>query len=304
MSLSTRIDQELSQFILFGGLMDEASRRLTAEQVFQFLYYAAHPALNHLASSPLPKQYPNWYHLLERLLQKSDLRSLTANNEDFAFSVAREMLNWCKNTYQKFQAEHDYYQEEAELRHLKTYLQSSPDSQWITTLDKLPIWYPDHHLSWSFYRVTLEKQEDRSPGSESEDLPQDAVILRQNILYDWEQFLAAKKHILEEAFLEQTFSSYYQELQEKVQQLTELGDLISPFYNFLGQAWNDSLGNWNKIEWKKLREFAHNLERDHTLRELAEMLGRWQHARRVQEEHMIAAIYSQRRLETQSLWKV
>lgn len=264
--------------------MDENLRRLTAEQIFMFLYDADYPALNQLTDSPLPTNYPNWYKLLKRLLQEKDLRLLTSNNEDFAFSVARETLNWCRTTYQTFQSEHDHFQEETELTHLKTHLQGSPVTQWKGTLSKLAQWYPSHEISWSFYQVTLDKQAKHPDG---DALPQDAVILRQNILRDWEGFLSGKKQSLEEAFLDKTFTGYYEELQVKVEKLTELGDLLSPFYNFLGQAWNDSIGNWNKIEWKKLEEFAKNLERDHSLRELAQMLGRWQQAKRVRKEQIM-----------------
>lgn len=286
MSLSSRIEEELSQFIVFGGLMEEADRRLTAEQVFLYLYDPGHPALNKLAESTLPKTYPNWFNLLQRLMQEEDLQKLTANHEDFAFSVAREALNWCRTTYQKFQAEHDYFQEETELNHLRTHMHASPSSQWISTLDKLSAWYPEYQQSWSFYQVAMKRQQTTTEGASSA-LPQDAVILRQNILNDWDRFLSGKKHSLEEAFLEQTFSGYYEELKGKVEQLTELGDLLNPFYNFLGEAWNDALGNWNKIDWMQFEEFAQNLQRDHRLRELAEMLGRWQHARKMRQETLM-----------------
>jgi uncharacterized protein with von Willebrand factor type A (vWA) domain len=284
MNLSSRIEQELSQFIFFGGLMDEPLRRLTAEQLFLYLHDPSSAALLRLQKSSLQKRFPNWYQLLMRLMQEEELRHLTVNNEDFAFSVTREALNWCRQTYLQFQTEHDHLQEETELKHLQKHLPVTSPEQWTGTLDRLAQRYPQHRQSWQFYHATLSSQ---GPIGRKEEMSPAAVVVRQNILQDWQGFLEQKKSSQEEVFLEHTFTNYFEDLREKVGQLSEMGDLLAPFYNFLGQVWNDTLGNWNRIDWQQLEVFAKQMERDLGLRELVDILGRFQHARHLRQERLM-----------------
>ncbi|MEM7656978.1 MAG: VWA domain-containing protein [Bacteroidota bacterium] len=284
MNLSSRIEQELSSFILFGGLMDERSRRFTAEQLFFHLHDPRHPIRLKLTQSDLPERYPNWYQMLVRLVEEEELKRLTINNEDFAFSVTREALEWCRKTYQQFQHEHNFQQEEGQLDHLKKHLSEAKTGQWSDALSSLQQWYPRHAQSWQFYADAIRKQEAQE---DSPRLKATTAVVKQQVLRDWGGFLGQKKQAEEGVFLEETFTSYFAELRQKVEQLSELGDLLAPFYNFLGQVWNDSLGNWDKIQWDKLEEFAQQMTQDRYLRELVDMLGRWQHARHLRQERLM-----------------
>ena len=285
----TRIEEELSQFIASGGLMEEDLRHFTAELLFFHLFDPGFDAMSKLKKSEIPASYPNWNRLLVRLLKEKALQELTFNNEDFAFSIARETLAWCKKSYQKFETTNDFIREEKDFQDFrKSYRQNGLD-EWQKLLNKLGEIYPDQMLNWTFYEKTL-RQDYESVEREAEDQPkqnrllQDLEVLKQNILDDWWNLLHRKKNSQEEAFLEKQFASYIKELQQKVGQLHELGDLLSPFYNFLGHIWNDSIGNWNRMNWEGLEEYAESLKRDPHLRELAELLGRWQRAEQVIEE--------------------
>lgn len=291
MSRLKRVDEVLSNFIIFGELMDEEDRRFTAELLFLFLYDPDYPALVQLEKSAIKKEHPNWYRLLKRLLEEEDLRKMTTNNEDFSFSVAKETLTWCRKTYQQFSASNSHVQEENQLAHLQTHGGSTTPEQWKDTLDQLVVRYPHHKKTWDFYKSTLQtainKGEQESGETEQKRMAQDIYIVRQNILEDWSNQLTTQKSLKEEEFLESTFDRYYHHLRQKVDQLQELGDLLAPFYNFLGHVWNDSIGNWTKIDWKQLESFAKQLTRDKHLRELAEMLGRWQMAQKSLKEEQL-----------------
>ncbi len=103
-------------------------------------------------------------------------------------------------------------------------------------------------------------------------------MLKQNILRDWEKLFREKKEVQEEAFLEEQYAAYHTQILHKAGRLQEMSNMLAPFYHFLGHAWNDDLGAWDKIDWDKLEEYAESLQRDRQLRELAELLGRWQEA--------------------------
>ncbi|MCB0853982.1 MAG: VWA domain-containing protein [Bacteroidetes bacterium] len=289
MNLLKRVDEELSGFIQFGGILNEDLREEIALIFFSHLYDPDYDARENLSKLDLAHKYPNWYGLMDRLLQHQDLRDLTRNNEDLAFSIAKEALNWCKRIARQFEASGEHFHEESDLKYLSSHIQKAPVEQWENMLIKLDEWYPSHQQSWEFYRKTLvdsssQAKESDASTQEKERLEKDLSILKQNIINEWSGFLHHKKHTLEEAFLDESFASYVEDLSSKVDQLSELGELLAPFYNFLGHVWNDALGAWDYVEWDKLEEYADSLQRDPHLRELADLLGRWNTAKKQVEE--------------------
>ncbi|GAB4404085.1 MAG: hypothetical protein OHK0039_04040 [Bacteroidia bacterium] len=258
------IEAELADFLQTEGLMTPALRLLTARELFFFLYDPAHPGAG--AIEALAQPYPNWYQLLARLMREEGLRRLTAHHEEFAFSVARETLVWCQRTYAQYQAQYIDQQETAQLAYLQAHGHELTIEQWRNQIDRLQDAYPEEALAWDFYRDSLTRDPD----------PQSLPILRQNILSDWARLLHAKQNSLEGSFLEESFTDYFAELQQKARQLEAWGDNLAPFYNFVGMLWSDALGNWTKIPWDKLEQYARRLQRDPHLRELADLLGRWQ----------------------------
>ena len=284
-----RVEQELSQFILMGTLMTEELRLFTAELLFFHLYDPGFNAEEKLKLSDIPEGYPNWHRLFRRLLKEKSLQKLTFNNEDFAFSIARETLDWCRRTYQDYETSRTFIREEKDLEELSKQRTKNESETWIQAISSLEELYPNHEKSWEFYRKRIGEETELLNEVSQEDgnrkrIEQGISVLKQNILQDWRKFLYQKQHSQEEEFLEEEFGQYLRELHQKVGQLQELGDLLAPFYNFLGHVWNDSIGNWNKIDWDKLEEVAKDMARDKHLRELAELLGRWQQAEQVIEE--------------------
>jgi uncharacterized protein with von Willebrand factor type A (vWA) domain len=285
MNPSQRIERELNNFILFGSMMTPELRRFVAELFFFFLYDPDYPALENLRASPIPDQYPNWYKVLRQLLSRSELREIGRHNEDLAFSLAQESLTWAKKTFLQFEASHPHLDEEAEWEAFKQGNEISGED-WRDLLQRLQQLYPAHRQNWDFYRKTLSEQAEalsEATDTRSTRLQRDLGVLRNNILRDWNQYIQSGKAREESQFLDQSFNRYFDSLGRKVEKLHDLGDLLSPFYNFLGLAWNDSLRNWDKLDWNKLTEFAESLRRDRSLRELAELLGKWRRAQEHQE---------------------
>ncbi|TAE46676.1 MAG: VWA domain-containing protein [Bacteroidetes bacterium] len=275
-----RVDQELGSFIQYGGLMDMESRRITAENLFRHLYDPEYEAMEALDESDIPEKYPNWYRILSILIDKEDLRNLTRHNEDFSFSVTRETLLWCKQVYLEFEHVHAWQEEQHTLEALQSAFDATDTDPWKSALQNLKSIYPDQEVEWDFY---LGKLEENLPEA---DFAAEFKILRHNILEQWSRHYFHKKHDSEERFLNESFDTYYSDLNSKVRKLQQLGDLLSPYYNFIGHVWNETMDNWNRVAWDKLEAYALTLQRDPHLKELAELLGRWNLARRSKEERI------------------
>ncbi|MEL6649982.1 MAG: hypothetical protein AAFQ87_04170, partial [Bacteroidota bacterium] len=291
MSRLKRVEEELSSFILFGGMMNREQRKKLAGFLYLYLLDPNYPILYQYEQSSIPDQYPNWDKLLRKLFTEDWLVHLTRNNDDFALSVTRETLNWCKTVALRFEHAHEYAEEEQRLQHLQQYIQKAPAAQWESVLAELPELQPEAHRNWAFYAMTLrEKQQQIAQSGQSSRfrLENDLLVLKQNILEDWERLLQQKKAVQEEAFLEEEFDLYQAEMIQKAGKIQAINDALAPFYNFLGHAWNDDFGAWDKINWDKLEYYAQELQRDRQLRELAELLGRWQSAQRTRQEQRLS----------------
>ncbi|MDX2249019.1 MAG: VWA domain-containing protein [Bacteroidia bacterium] len=291
MSLLTRIEEELSGFVHFGGMMTEKLRRETSEMVIMYLYDPDYDANKRLEESQIPFRYPNWYGLLQRLFGYKELRNITRNNEDLTFSIAKDTLAWARRVARQFEANPEHFEEEVELKYILENTRAVKKKRWQQILLNLKERYPAHGRSWDFYRESLSEIFSRMETETHEDIRQrinqDMDVLQKNILEDWNNYFYNKKHALEESFLDNSFSRYASELIRKVTQLNDLGDLLSPFYNFLGHVWSDSLGAWERVDWDKLEEYAKSLQRDPQLRELAELLGRWKNAEKQMENQKL-----------------
>ncbi|MEZ4828350.1 MAG: VWA domain-containing protein [Bacteroidia bacterium] len=291
MNLLTRIEEEFSGFIHFGGMMTEPLRREAIEMVVRFLYEPDFEAITPLNESPIKYHYPNWYGLLLRLFGYHELRNITRTNEDLTFSIAKDTFSWAKRVGQQFEANHEFFEEEIELKYIQENTRAVKPARWQQILTELNERYPEHNRNWDFYLRSLKdissRIENIGDTETNQRIRQDMVVLHANILEDWNAHFFRKKHALEETFLDGAFSRYARELTEKVAQLNDLGELLSPFYNFLGHIWNDSMGAWEKINWGQLEEYARSLKRDPQLRELAELLGRWKTAKKQLEEYKL-----------------
>lgn len=282
----------MSSFILFGGMMTRDDRLKISELLYLYLLDPKYPATFHYEQTTIPKRFPNWHKLLLKLFTEDRLIHLTRNNEDFSLSVTRETLNWCKTVALRFEHAHSYTAEEQRLQHLQQHTTQSPLNQWENILGELPELHPEAKRNWTFYTKTFQQLSQTisqsGEGANRFRLENDLIVLKQNILADWQKLLGKKIGIQEEAFLEEEFTLYHADMINKAGRLQQINEVLAPFYNFLGHAWNDDTGAWDKINWNKMEEYAEGLKRDRQLRELAELLGRWQSAERNHKEQKLS----------------
>lgn len=286
-----KIDQAFQHFIDLGGLMTPQARAYAAQLLFQHLVNPAFPSMEAFEEAEPIQAFPNWASLIRELLEEQELRKLTRHNEDFAMSVTREALSWLRNTYFSFQADLDFADEEKALEEARQQAHQAPPQFWQERLEFLKETYPREQAQWTFYERRLrewagQQEAPPTPGSYQQ---QQITALKQKIRESWEHLFGEKKRSAESTFLQGAFQRYYGELQSKIEQLSNMGDLIAPYYSFFGHAWNNSLGNWEDIKWDQLAEYGRKLQGDPQLRALAAQLGRWHLHRKEKEVEQMKA---------------
>jgi uncharacterized protein with von Willebrand factor type A (vWA) domain len=102
----------------------------------------------------------------------------------------------------------------------------------------------------------------------------------------WGGLLLQKQIKRELDFIEETRKKFCEELYKRIEELKKLQELLVPFTGELGRLWDMSKGQWQKVNFDILKKYAELLQRDTSLQELAEMLGRMYRAEKEFEEEL------------------
>ena len=136
-------------------------------------------------------------------------------------------------------------------------------------------------------REALEK-------SQNEKFP----AIKEHFIETWKNLLKEKQIKWELEIIEEKRKKFCEELYKRIEELKKLQEALEPFTNELGRLWDMSKGNWQHVNLDILKRYAEILEKDKSLKELAEMLGRMQQAEKEFEEELFSNI----QLRTE--WKV
>lgn len=99
-------------------------------------------------------------------------------------------------------------------------------------------------------------------------------ILARNLTKDLRNSLEERYLAWQLAEIDRRRREYLAELYQKIGQFKKLEELLSPFTQEFGRLWDMSSGQFDDYGFELLRDFADLLERDQSLLELAELLGK------------------------------
>lgn len=285
-----RVEEELSGFIHFGGLLHADHRRLIARMMVRFLYDPNYDPQEDLEKFVFADTEKNWKPLIHQFFSETALRMLTAHNEDLSLSVSKHSLTWIKKTARTIFSQDKYQKEALEFQHWKDNGNKFPSPQWQVMVIELTARYPDFGKNWHFYASRVAELATQAGG---QSLQQERAILHNNILDDWKELLQAKQLNYQKTLLEEAFGKYFQDLRQKYQQLNQLGDLMAPYYRYFGNLWSVPFGEWESIPWEDIEAYIQLLKNDRRVKELADMLGRWEVADMTYQEEKLETINPQ-----------
>lgn len=226
----------------------------------------------------LGEQSPAWSKALKALLDAEGLRNITAHNEALSLSVARHAIEWLRDTHQGAEAESPNRDAFFKLKQWQQQLTASAD-RWQTLIAKLREQFPAQRRAWGFFGSKLSDEDGRQQ-----------ILLRQNILADWEALLQAGSSEFAERYIKTAFERFEKDLRHRYTLLNQLGDYISPFLHVLHDSDMHLADSWNKMPWEDIETYVNLLEQDPHLKELVEILGRWEMAEEAMREASLAEI--------------
>ncbi|WP_339848297.1 VWA domain-containing protein [uncultured Dokdonia sp.] len=111
--------------------------------------------------------------------------------------------------------------------------------------------------------------------------------VKSTFIDQWSEKLSLEKLQQNVKIIDETRSQFLEELYIKIDSLKELLKVLTPFiYETadLGRLWNMSTGNWKKLDFNLLEEYAQKLKENKDLREISKLLGKFRKAEAQLEE--------------------
>jgi len=177
---------------------------------------------------------------------------------------------------------------ENERKLLDNFGQTDKDSfekSWETTAPVIQETYEPQILDTAFYYDEFQKSLS-PPKKDKNNINFQSV--KEHFTDKWGGLLFHKKLKWELDIIEEQRKKFCEELYAQIEQLKKLQELLEPFMGELGRLWDMSKGRWQKVNFDILKKYAELLERDKSLQELAEMLGRMRQVEREYEEEIFA----------------
>jgi uncharacterized protein with von Willebrand factor type A (vWA) domain len=272
-------DTKFDRFINFGSIADKDKRAEIANILYEQLQKKQD--VSFLLSDD---DTDNFTTAIESILYNRTMRELCAKDPSLAEQITTEILDFINKTKRNIQKSDNPFENEQNL--LDNFKQTDKDTfekSWETTAPFVQETYEPQILDTEFYHAEFQKSLS-PPKKEKNSVSFDSV--REHFTDKWGGLLFQKKLQWELDIIEEQRKKFCEELYKQIEQLKKLQELLEPFTGELGRLWDMSKGRWQKVNFDVLKKYAELLERDKSLQELAEMLGRMRQAEREYEEEI------------------
>jgi len=292
------MQEDCVQFVEFGKIFDRPTRAYFAE------YLKKKVGLEnklHLLPTSLQISHQPIARAIDKIFENTLIAQTAQNYRKIAEQIVVEVLKWMKKTQQYLETQSPY---EDEINLLGRW-EATPmfwfAKQWYYLTNYLKEIYTSQELNISFYEkkfeqilrkidlYALEKGEKKYE-KELEELQ----ILADDLLMQWKGLLTAKRLEWEMQETEKERQNFTQILENKVEEFSKLLTLISPFADEAGRFWDMSSGRWHKTGFELLEKYAQLLEKEQSLQELADLLGRMREAKTQTDEEIYENIISRK----------
>jgi uncharacterized protein with von Willebrand factor type A (vWA) domain len=269
------------KFIDFGSVADVERRK----QVAEVFYERLRTGTNALSNVDIG----NFASSAENILSNKTMRDLCAKDASLAEQITQEILDFINKTKRKFaRIESRFDKEQSLLASFREVEKRNFAEAWEHTSVFLRETYDKYALDIDFYSKQFQESlaQTRKKGRKRIQF----ASVKEHFAEKWSKLLSQKLIAQELAFIDEERKKFCEELYKRIEELKKIQEILEPFTNELGRLWDMSKGEWQKINFDILKTYAELLQRDKSLQELAEMLGRMHSAEREYEEELFTDI--------------
>jgi len=281
---------KFSRFEKFGSIADEKTRQDIAKQTYNSVLEIGVPVETE------NKEAHKFTDIINEVLDKDEIYNITNNNPELAEKITADVLNFVNKTKKLIDKTESPFTEELKaLREFQNLSEADFENEWELTKELVSKIYTEKQIDTAFYEKEFASSFDKE--NKSKNKPSFSSV-KEHLLDEWRKLLGKKHLNWELEIIDKERKNFVEELYKQIEELKRLQDALAPFTNELGRLWDMSKGNWQKVNFDLLKYYAELLEKDKSIQELAEMIGRMQQAETEYEEELFTDI----RLKTG--WKV
>ena len=143
----------------------------------------------------------------------------------------------------------------------------------------------DNSADFEFYKNQYKSLIAKNSNKKT-DKEEQVEILSRNLKGDLKKSLIDRFTSYQISQIDEIRKPFLEELYKKIEKFMQLEKLLSPFIKNVGRLWDLSNGQFNTSGFEILEKFSDLLEKDDSLRELAELLGRQSRAQSAFEKEL------------------
>jgi uncharacterized protein with von Willebrand factor type A (vWA) domain len=278
-----------NKFIHFSNIAEKETRAKFADSVFCSLN-------NPDASAQLP-QLSNFTPAVANIINNNTLREMCNSNEELSEKIAADILEFVNKTRKQIDKTENPFAEEKEA--YQKFLQTTEQSfstNWKSVKKFIDENYGKDQIDTAFYEKEfadcLDRKEEKSflKSLVKQENKINFNSIKEHFTDNWAKLLNKKCLDWELQIIDEQRKKFCEELYKQIEQLKQLQQALEPFTNELGRLWDMSKGSWQRVNFDLLKQYAELLQKDKSLQEFAEMLGRMHAAETEYEEEIFKDI--------------
>ena len=228
---------------------------------------------------------------------QKDLLDFAKNHSQLNEQIQVEILDTLQNAYDETEitnSENPFYYENIFVQKAQQF----SNEELLKNIDnyKTNLWQTatgkDNSANFDFYKNEYEKvvstkskhakketvvepvETTKKSKKSAKDLKHEVEILSRNLKSDLQKSLIERYTAWQLEEIDKKRRAYLDELYKKIEQFKKLEELLNPFIKDFCRLWDLSKGNFDEYGFEILNDFADLLEKDESLKELAELIGR------------------------------
>lgn len=247
--------------------------------------------------------------ILKEVLNKKDYKSYVSTHDGIAENIQTDILEWLEKTHAFLKKEDPFKDEAIFIEKQKRLSAEDLSSDLSNEKSKIEYHYKrlpsiseskrgnieKSSLDFDFYKkvYSAEKRietETNEKGVQIEivkwNSEEKLETLKRNFISDLEKNFIDRKNKWELEQIEVKRKEFLDSLYSKIDNFIRIESVLSPFIKNLGRLWDLSEGYFETSGFEVLGTFAELLEKDESLLELAELLGKQSRSQSIFEKEM------------------
>lgn len=228
----------------------------------------------------------NFASAIEHIISNETMQDLCAKDMGLAKHVTNDILDFINDTQRQIKMSVDSIEFEKEQTYIDSFKQTTKEKFDDSWKKILPYVQKQNRFESNTLKTYYEEFNNSLFPQNNKKNKISFENLKGLFTKKWEGLLIQKILKWELEIIDEQRKIFCEELYKKIEQLKKLQKMLAPFTGELGRLWDMSKGRWQKVNFDILKKYAEILEKDKSLQELAEMLGRMHQAEKEYEEEI------------------